>query len=159
MATRIFGRSVRRKIVACFQFSTVSFNQYLVTSDLRQSALHDMALLEEGAELSPDQIDALLERAERRLKEAQQLVSTVSDSKLPTLPKLQHNNVSTSYIKSEHGVVRTEQRSAVSETQRRLSEQPRKFADPLIVKLQRKQKGKQLFHIPPSYCDETKLQA
>jgi hypothetical protein len=102
-----------------------------------------MATLEEGKELSPDQIDALLERAERRLKEAQQLVSTVSDSKISSLPKLQHDNVSTSYIRAEHGVVHTEPRSAVSETQRNLSEQPRKFADPVIVKQQRKQKGKQ----------------
>lgn len=104
-----------------------------------------MAALEEGEELSPEQIDALLLRAERRLKEAQQLISTVSDSKIPGRPKLQHADVSTSYTKSEHGVVRTEPRSAVSGAQRRLSEQPRKFVDPVLVKQRRKQKGKQLF--------------
>jgi len=105
-----------------------------------------MTTLEECEDLSPEQIDALLDRAERRLKEAQQLVSTVSDSKVPSLPKLQHDNISTSYIKSEHGVVRTEPRSTVSGAQRRLSEQPRKFTDPVMVKQQRKQKGKRLSH-------------
>ena len=107
-----------------------------------------MAALEEGEELSPEQIDALLERAERRLKEAQQLASAVSNSKIPSLPKLQHDNISTSYIKSEHGVVRTEPRSVVSETQRRLAEQTRKFTDPVMVKQQRKQKGKHLTLLP-----------
>ena len=48
-------------------------------------------------------------------------------------------------VPAEHGVVRTEPRSAVSGAQRRLSEQPRKFVDPVLVKQQRKQKGKQLF--------------
>jgi hypothetical protein len=105
-----------------------------------------MASLEECEDLSPEQIDALLDRAERRLKEAKQLVSTVSDLKVPSLPKLQHDNISTSYIKSEHGVVRTEPRSAVSGAQRRLSEQPRKFTDPVMVKQQRKQKRKRLSH-------------
>lgn len=113
-----------------------------VSSQLNYTAtLSTMATTEESQDLSFDEIDSLLRRAEQRLKDAQQLTSTAKNLGIPTLPKLQSGKIAKPYVQSSHGVARTEGRSTISESQRMLSEQPRKIQDPVEVKQQKKQKG------------------
>ena len=96
--------------------------------------------LGESQDLSFDEIDALLQRAEQRLKDAQQLTKTAKSLQIPTLPKLHAGEIPKSYVHSEHGITRTDARSTISESQRKLSEQPRKIEDPVAVKERKKKK-------------------
>jgi len=99
------------------------------------------ATLSESQDLSFDDIDALLQRAEQRLKDAQQLTKTAKSLQIPTIPKLNTGEIPKSYVQSEHGIARTDARSTLSESQRKLSEQPRKIEDPVAVREQKKKKG------------------
>lgn len=100
-----------------------------------------MATLEESQDLTFDEIDALLQRVEERLKDAQRLTATAKSLSVPSLPKLQNGKIPKPYVQSEHGIARTESRSTAPEQQRKLSEQPRKIVDPGLVKAKRNQKG------------------
>jgi len=95
----------------------------------------------ESQDLSFDEIDALLQRAEQRLKDAQQLTKTAKSLQIPNIPKLNAGEIPKSYVQSEHGIARTDARSTLSESQRKLSEQPRKIEDLVAVKERKKKKG------------------
>lgn len=106
----------------------------------------------DSEDLSPEQIDALLKRAEQRLRDAQQLASSASELNL-NLPKLSPSSLPTPYIQSQkNGLAKAEQKSLVDESQRKLAEKPRVINDPIAEKNRKKQKGRPiklgLFAIP-----------
>jgi hypothetical protein len=100
-----------------------------------------MANLTEAPDLSFEDIDALLQKAEQRLKDAQQLTISTKTPYIYTLPKLKTGAVAKPYVKTEHGIAKTETQSTVSESQRRLAEKPRKIEDPVLMRERKKKKG------------------
>lgn len=99
----------------------------------------------DSEDLSPEQIDALLARAEQRLKDAQQLATSASEFNL-TLPKLRPSSLPSPYVQyQENGVSKAEQKSLVDERQRKLAEKPRVINDPIAEKAKKKEKRTCIF--------------
>jgi hypothetical protein len=96
-------------------------------------------------DLSPEQIDALLARAEQRLKDAHELAMSASEFNL-TLPKLRPASLPSPYVQYEkNGIARAEQKSLVDEKERKLAEKTRVVNDPIAEKAKKKEKRTLIF--------------
>ena len=93
-------------------------------------------------DMSMDEIDNLLKRAEVRLREAAALASSATELSSSTrFAQLKATGLPRPYVNTTGDVAQAEQKSLVQESQRKLAEKPRTVDDPIVAWEKKKEKG------------------
>lgn len=109
-----------------------------------------IVIMAQTEDLSMDEIDNLLKRAEVRLREAAALASSVTElSNSSKMAQLRSEGLPRPYIQTKGDISQAEQKSLVPENMRQLAQKPRKIHDPLIARQRRKEKGKHEKELSP----------
>jgi hypothetical protein len=96
-------------------------------------------------DLSPEQIDTLLQRASERANFARLAVSTLQRPNAK-LPKLNSGTLPTPYVQTVGRIARAEKKALISDEQRSLSEKPKKIVDELLLKKHNRVEGQSIPH-------------
>jgi hypothetical protein len=107
-------------------------------------------------DLSPEQIDALLQRASERANSARLAVSTLQRPN-GKLPKLKSGILPTPYVQTVGHIARAEKKALISDEQRSLSEKPKKVVDELLFKKQARIEGESIPHSSPPLTAKMKF--
>lgn len=91
-------------------------------------------------DISPEQIDALLQRASERANSAHSAVSTLQRPN-GKLPKLSSATLSTPYVQIVGHIARAEKKALISDEQRSLAEKPKRVINELLFKKQARVEG------------------
>jgi hypothetical protein len=94
-------------------------------------------------DLSPEQIDVLLQRASERANSAYSALSTLQRPS-SKLPKLNSGSLPTPYVQTVGHVARAEKSALVSDEQRRLVEKPKRVVDEQLFKKQTRLQGQSI---------------
>jgi hypothetical protein len=93
-------------------------------------------------ELSPEQIDALLQRASERAKSARSALTLQRPHS--KLPKLNSGILPTPYVQTVGHIARAENKALISDEQRSLAEKPKRVVDETVFKKQARVEGQSI---------------